>query len=168
MISDELAEAINEQIGMELESASYYLGMAAFLNHENWNGFAHFMKVQAQEELEHAMKFYEFLDEVGQRVRIPSVPEPRGEYDSLEDVFETALNQEKRVTESIHDLLELAVANNDHPADSILRWFVDEQVEEENLMGDHLDMVSRADGDEAALFMLDEKLAQRENGDGGE
>lgn len=162
MISDELAEAMNEQIGMELESASYYLGMAAFLNHENWNGFAHFMKVQAEEELEHAMKFYEFLDEVGQRVHIPSVPEPQGEYDSLVHVFETALNQEKRVTESIHNLLEMARDNSDHPADSILEWFVDEQVEEENLMGDHLQRVSRAEGDEAALLMLDEKLGKRE------
>lgn len=161
MISDELARKFNQQIQREFESEAYYLGMAAYLNHEDWDGFAHFMKVQAEEEREHGMKFYEFLDEVGQRVEIPGVDAPPADFDSVKDVFETALQQEQHITECIHKLLKLARENNDYPAESILEWFVEEQIEEENLMGEILTRVRRADDDNAALLLLDSELGER-------
>jgi ferritin len=165
MISDELNEAINEQIKEELQSETYYLGMAAHFEHEDWNGFAHFMKLQAEEEREHAMKFFDFLAEVDQSIEISALESPKTSYSSNQEVFETALEQEKHITGKIHDLLKLARENNDYEAESLLQWFVDEQVEEENLMGDILSQVRRAEGDEAALFMIDRELAEREEGE---
>lgn len=162
MISDELTDAINNQIKEEFQSETYYLGMAAYFEHEDWDGFANFMKIQAEEEREHAMKFYDFLSEVDQKIHIPSLEAPETEYDSIEDVFETALKQEKHITERIHDLLSLARENKDYEAESILQWFVEEQIEEEDLMGTILNKIRRARDDEAALLMLDQELGERD------
>lgn len=163
MISKELADELNQQIKEELQSEFYYLGMAAYFREEDWEGFANFMEVQADEEHEHAMKFYDFLDEVGQAIVVPSVEKPSTQFKSIEGVFETALEQENHITERIHKLLEIAHQNDDHEAESLLQWFVDEQVEEENLMDNILHKVRRADDDSAALLMLDEELGERED-----
>jgi ferritin len=165
VISNELTEKLNDQIKEELQSETYYLGMASYFEEEDWNGFAHFMKLQAEEEREHAMKFFDFLSEVDQPIEIPGTESPRNEYSSISEVFETALEQEKHITEKIHDLLSLARKNDDYEAESLLQWFVDEQIEEENLMGEILSQVRRAEGDEAALFMIDRELAEREEGE---
>ncbi len=165
MISKELAEELNRQIQEEFQSASYYLGMASWFEHETWDGFAHFMKVQSEEEVEHAMKFYDFLNRVDVQAVIPGLEEPEIEYDSIVEVFETALKQEQHITGRIHRLLELARENDDPEALSLLQWFVDEQIEEENLMGDLLDKVRRIDGDPTGLLYLDDELSERDSGD---
>lgn len=162
MISQELAQKINAQIREEFQSETYYLGMAAYFEEEDWNGFAHFMKLQAEEEREHAMKFFDFLSEVDKSVEVPQIDAPRTDYSSITEVFETALEQEQHITEKIHELVQLARENQDYEAESLLQWFVDEQVEEENLMDDILSKVNRAEGDEAALIMIDRELAERE------
>jgi ferritin len=162
MISDKLADQINEQIRVEFQSEAYYLGMAAYFEEQDWNGFAHFMKLQAEEEREHAMKFFDFLAEVDEPVEVPERESPRTDYSSIREVFETALEQEQHVTKKIHELVDVARDRKDYEAESLLQWFVDEQIEEENLMGDILSRVKRAEGDEAALFMIDEDLAERE------
>lgn len=165
MISDELTEKINEQIKEEFQSETYYLGMAAHFEENDWNGFSHFMKLQAEEEREHAMKFFDFLAEVDQPIEIPEIESPKTSFGSITEVFETALEQEKHITGKIHDLLTLARQKNDHEAESLLQWFVDEQVEEENLMGDILSKIRRAEGDETALLMIDDELSEREDGE---
>ncbi|MFB6226790.1 MAG: ferritin [bacterium] len=162
MISSELADAINKQIQEEFQSETYYLGMAAYLEDEDWDGFAHFMKVQAEEEREHALKFFDFLSEVDKKVQIPAIEAPETNYNSIEDVLSTALEQEEHITSRIHNLLSMARENNDYEAESILQWFVEEQVEEENLMGTILNRVRRAQDDEAALLMLDQELGERD------
>lgn len=161
MISDELADAMNQQIKEEFQSASYYMGMATWLEYESWDGFANFMKVQSHEEVEHAMKFYDFLNEVGRKAEIPGLEKPETEYQSITEVFETALKQEEHITERIHELLELAEEQGEPEAFSLLEWFVDEQVEEENLMGDLLVKVRRLDGDTPGLMYLDDELGKR-------
>lgn len=161
MISDELADAINNQIKEEFQSETYYLGMAAYFEDEDWDGFANFMKIQAEEEREHAMKFFDFLSEVDRKIQIPAIDAPETDYDSIADVFETALEQEQHITGRIHDLLSLSRKNDDYEAESILQWFVEEQIEEEDLMGTILNRIRRARGDEAALMMLDQELGER-------
>lgn len=162
MISNELTDELNQQIKEELQSEFYYLGMAAYFREEDWEGFAHFMEVQAEEEREHAMEFYNFVDEVGSSIVIPEVEKPSISYESIEEVFETALKQEQHITRRIHRLMELARDHNDYEAESLLQWFVDEQVEEENLMDNILQKVRRAGDDTAALLILDEELGDRE------
>lgn len=163
MISDRLANKLNEQIQVEFQSEAYYLGMAAYFEEEDWDGFAHFMKLQAEEEHEHGMKFFDFLAEVDRPIDVPAVEAPRTDYSSIREVFETALEQEQHVTQKIHELVSLSREESDYEAESILQWFVDEQIEEENTMDSLLSQVKRAEGDEAALFMIDRELAQRED-----
>lgn len=165
MISDQLTEKLNEQIQEELQSEMYYLGMAAYFKQEDWNGFAHFMRVQAEEEREHALKFYDFLAEVDQPIRVPGTEAPSSDFSSISEVFETALEQEQHITGKIHEALNLAREQNDYEAESLLQWFVDEQVEEENLMRGVLRQVRRAEREETGLLLLDQKLGERGSGD---
>ncbi len=170
MISDELADALNEQFKTELEASALYLGMGAFFRRENWNGFAAFVEDQSAEEREHAMKIYHFLDEVGKDIEIPAIDAPKAEYDSVQAVFERALEAEQQNTENFHELQEILNRNNDNAANTLLQWFHDEQVEEENHIEDILVPIRRTDGDERFLNVLDKDMEEEygtdeENGD---
>ncbi len=158
MISDELAEALNDQLKTELEASAMYLGMGAYLRAENWNGFAQFVEEQSEEEREHAMRIYKFLDEVGKEIEIPAVDRPQNRYESVEEVFETALEAEENNTASFHDLQEIADEHNDNAAQSLLQWFHDEQVEEENHIEEVLIPLRRMDDDDRYIYVLDQQL----------
>lgn len=166
MISDRLTEKINDQIRMEFQSASYYMGMRMYLTKEDWPGMAQFMEAQALEEATHAKKFYDFLDEVDRDATMPGLDKPSEEFSSLEDVFETALKQEQSVTESIHELYEIAQDEGDYQAFTILEWFVDEQIEEENTFRTLLTTIRRLQDEPLALYELDEELGERSLDDG--
>lgn len=161
MISDRLTEKINEQIRMEFQSASYYMGMRMYLTKEDWPGMAQFMEAQALEEATHAKKFYDFLDEVDRDATMPGLDKPSETFSSLEDVFETALKQEQSVTESIHELYEIAQEEGDYQAFTILEWFVDEQIEEENTFRTLLTKIRRLQDEPLALYELDDELGER-------
>lgn len=161
MISQRLTEKINDQIRMEFQSASYYMGMRMYLSRKDWPGMAQFMEAQALEEATHAKKFYDFLDEVDQDATMRGLDEPKEDFSSLEDVFETALQQEQSVTESIHELYEIAQEEGDYQAFTLLEWFVDEQIEEENTFRTILTKIRRLQDEPLALYELDEELGQR-------
>jgi len=168
MISDELADALNDQIQTELEASAMYLGMGAYLRSEDWNGFALFVEEQSQEERDHAMRIYDFLDEVGKEILVPAVGKPRTDFDSVEEVFEDALEAEKNNTASFHELQEIANRNNDNAVNSLLQWFHDEQVEEENHIEEVLVPLRRMDADDKYIYVLDKDLEEElvdENGD---
>lgn len=160
MISDELADALNDQIKTELEASALYLGMGAYFRRNDWNGFAAFVEEQSQEEREHAMKIYHFLDEVGKEIHVPAVDAPKVKYDSVQEVFERALEAEQNNTASFHELQKIANENNDNAANSLLQWFHDEQVEEENHIEDILVPIQRTEGDERFLNVLDKDLEE--------
>lgn len=168
MISDRLTEMINDQIRKEFQSASYYMGMRMYLTREDWPGMARFMEAQALEEATHARKFYAFLDEVDRDAVMPGLEEPRQDFASVEEVFETALEQEQSVTESIHRLFDTAKEEGDYPAISLLEWFVDEQVEEENTFRTILTQIRRLQEEPLALYELDQQLGERSLGGGEE
>ncbi len=160
MLSDKLAEALNDQMNFEFLSAHYYLAMAAYCETEDLDGFAHFFWVQAEEERFHAEKFYNFLNENGARANFQAINEPQNEFESLAEVFEVALEHEKKVTKRIYDLMDLAHEESEHATVSFLNWFVDEQVEEEDTMDTLLSKVERLEGSQG-IFMLDKDLTQR-------
>lgn len=162
MISKKMQEAINEQINKELYSEYLYLSMAAYFDALGYEGFAHFMKVQAKEEHEHAMKFYEYLTDRGGRVILKQIDEPQIDFDSVDEVFELSYKHEQFVTKSINELVDLAIKENDHASVSFLNWFVDEQVEEEATMDAILTKLEMIDGKGMGLLMLDRELAKRE------
>jgi ferritin len=161
LLGTAIEEAMNEQIKNELFSAYQYLSMAAYCESENLPGFARWMRTQAQEETGHAMKFYDFILERNGRVALRAIDGPVVEFGSPLEVFEEALEHERRVTAMIHDLYGLAVGENDYASQTFLQWFVTEQVEEEKNAGDVVETLKMVGDKSEALFLLDRELGQR-------
>ena len=161
MISKEMEKEINDQINKELFSAYYYMSMAAFAANENLDGTANFFQVQAKEEVGHAMKFYSYVNEQGGRVVLEAIEKPKTDFTDVEELFQLALEHEKYVTKRIHDLVDLAIKENDHATKTFLDWYVTEQVEEEASMDSILRRVQMAGKKGQALLMIDSQLAGR-------
>jgi len=161
MISKKMEEALNEQVNAELYSAYLYLSMESYFKSLNLGGFANWMRVQTQEEVAHAMKIYDFVNERGGRVILEAIKGPPARWDSPLAVFEAVYAHEQKVTELINDLMNLAIKEKDHATNSFLQWFVNEQVEEESSADEivqQLKMMEKAPG---GMFMLDRELGQR-------
>jgi ferritin len=154
-------DAMNEQIKNEFYSAYQYLSMAAYCESENLPGFAQWMRTQAQEETEHAMKFYNFILDRNGRVVLQGIESPLVEFGSPLEVFERALEHEQKVTAMIDELYALSVTENDYASQTFLQWFVTEQVEEEKNAGDVVDTLKMIGDKSEALFLLDRELGQR-------
>ncbi|MCZ7540106.1 MAG: ferritin [Anaerolineae bacterium] len=164
MLSEKMQAAMNKQINAELHSAYIYLAMAAYFEHENLPGFAHWMRLQANEELGHALKFFDFIVERRGRVVLEPVGAVPSEWASPLSVFENALAHEQKVTGLIHGLVNLAVEERDHASDSFLQWFVDEQVEEEASADAVVQQLKLAGDSGVALLILDRELGARQAG----
>jgi ferritin len=162
MLKDNVQEALNNQINAELYSAYIYLSMAAYFESEALPGFAKWMEAQAAEEVAHAMRFYRYVYDRGGRVFMKPIEGPRGEWDGVVDVFQNTLDHERYVSSLIHDLVDLARAEKDHPTENMLQWFVEEQVEEEATAEELLDQLKMIEGDKSALFMMDRELGARQ------
>jgi ferritin len=154
-------KAMNQQIQEELFSSYIYLSMAAYFESLNLRGFAHWMRSQAGEEEEHAIKFFDHINERGGRVQLKAIDAPPFEFDSPLAAFRRAFEHEQKITGLIHDLYRLANEEGDYPAYSMLQWFVDEQVEEENSTGAVVDRLEMVGDNKVGLLMLDRELAQR-------
>ncbi|MFW5889120.1 MAG: ferritin [Bacillota bacterium] len=154
-----LVKEINKQLNFELESAHVYLAMQNYFADESLSGFEQWFNVQYKEEVEHAEKFMKYLNDRGERVEITGFGNPKNEFNSVLEVLETSLNHEKKVTKRINDLMDLAIELNDHASVSFLKWYVDEQVEEEANFSDLIDKVKMVDS--KGLYMLDRELGNR-------
>lgn len=162
MADKKLNKALNEQIKHELDSAYLYLSMASYCESINLNGFASWMKSQSREEYEHAMKFYSFLHDREAAVELLAIDKPPKNFKSVTKIFEQALKNEQKVTRLIHDLYKTALDEDDYPAQVMLHWFIDEQVEEEKTVTEILEQLKLAGDEGAALLMMDRRLAERE------
>ncbi|ENZ03283.1 hypothetical protein HMPREF1092_00469 [Clostridium thermobutyricum] len=161
MLSNQLLDALNDQVNFEFYSSYTYLAMAAYAESVDLSGVANFFRVQAQEEMSHAMKFYDYIFQKGGMVKLEAIEKPKVEYNNIIEVFETGFNHEQTVTRRIYELADIATAEREHATMSLLKWFVDEQVEEENNFQTILKKVRRLEGNPAAMYMLDEELATR-------
>lgn len=161
MLSDNLLKNLNDQVNFEFYSSYTYLAMAAYAESVDLSGIANFFRVQAQEELFHAMKLYDYIFQKNGVVELDKIDKPEGKYESIIDVFETGYNHEQLVTSRIYKLADIASEEKEHATISLLRWFIDEQVEEENTFNTLLKKIKRAEDNPAALYMLDEELATR-------
>ena len=162
-MDSQLLKGLNDQINKELYSAYVYLAMVAYFEEKNLTGFAHWMRVQSQEELEHAQRIFDFLCDRGEKVELRSIGAPPQGFNSPVEVFEKALEHERSVTRSIHDLYALAQKVNDYPAQVMLHWFIEEQVEEEKIVGEVLDQLRLAGENTAAILVLDRALKERKS-----
>lgn len=161
MISERMEEALNRQLNAELYSAYLYLSMAAYYEASDLPGFANWMRVQAQEELTHAMKFFDYIVQSDGRVILETIEKPPEEWESPLDVSKHVLEHERKVTGLINDLVDLALEEKDHATYNFLQWFVAEQVEEENSAKELLRKVKLASESPAGLLMVDNELAGR-------
>lgn len=163
----EIQDGINRQIRDEFFAAYSYLGMMAYFESKSLSGFGHWMRLQAQEELMHAMRLVDFLIDRGSEVELDVIEAPRLDFEEMEEklrpleVMKTALAHEQKVTGRINDLYALAVKHNDYPAQVLMQWFVAEQVEEEKAAGEVVDQLQLAAGDVSALFVIDGRLSER-------
>jgi ferritin len=161
MLSNKMEAAINQQINAEMYSSYLYLSMATYFESISLGGFSNWMRQQAQEEMFHGMKMFDFVCERGSRVILKAIDEPPAEWSSVLDVLENVLAHEQKVTGLINDLVNLALDERDHATNIFLQWFVSEQVEEEDTAGGLVDKLKRIGGDANGLFMLDTELANR-------
>ncbi len=163
MISTSMQKSLNEQINKELYSAYLYLSMSAWFDNNNLPGFAKWMHMQAEEEYEHAMKFFGHIADRGGKVELKAIAGPQVDWKSNLEVVEEVLKHEEFVTASINALYDQALLEKDYPAQVMLQWFIDEQVEEEKNASELVHLVSALGKNETGLVMLDQRLAQRES-----
>ena len=156
-----MEEALNEQVNAELYSAYLYLSMESYFKSLNLNGFANWMRAQTQEEVAHAMKIYDFVNERGGRAILKAIEGPETEWDSPLAVFEAVYVHEQKVTGLINDLVDLAIKEKDHATNTFLQWFVNEQVEEESSADEVVQQLKMMENAPGGMFMLDRELGQR-------
>ncbi|MGD8881483.1 MAG: ferritin [Desulfobacterales bacterium] len=161
MLTEKMQKALNGQLNAELYSSYLYLSMNAYFKAVNLDGFANWMYYQAQEELEHSMKFYDFIVQRGGKVQLQQIEAPPAEWGSPLAVFEATLEHEQKVTGLINDLVEIAHEERDHATNIFLQWFVSEQVEEEESVGGVLEQLKLMGDAQGGLFMIDRELAKR-------
>ena len=162
MLSDRMEKALNGQVNAELYSSYLYLSMNAYFKSVNLDGFANWMYAQAQEELMHAMKLYDFINQRGGRALLAAIEAPPDQWDSPLAVFEDTLKHEKKVTGLINGLVDIAMEERDHATQIFLQWFVTEQIEEEESVGNVLEQLKLLGDAKQGLFMMDRELATRQ------
>ena len=161
MIKEKMLNALNEQINAEQYSSLLYLSMSAWFSEKGLPGFANWMYIQYQEEMTHANKFFKYVTERSGKVTLKAIEQMPTEFKDIVDVFEKTKIHEELITSLINNLVDVAISERDHAAQSFLKWFVDEQVEEEANVQEILDTLKLINGQGNGIFMLDRELRQR-------
>ena len=164
MLGRVLQDAINEQIKNEFYSAYLYLSMAAFSEAGNLPGFAHWFRLQSQEEVAHAMRLFDHVHDRGGRVLLHAIDLPPLEFESPLGVFQQTLEHERKVTAMIHRLYETAAQEKDYATQVELQWFIAEQVEEEKTASQIVETLKQVGDTSQGLLLLDRQLGSRKPG----
>lgn len=162
MIKKEMETLLNQQFHREMFSAMQYLALSSYFEDKNLDGFAHFFRLQAQEEMSHAMKQFDYLHTVDGKITMQAIDQPRVDFDSNVEVLEFALQQEQSVTHNINALMKAAVDLGDFATQTFLQWFVTEQVEEEDTVRKILHKLKMVGDNSSALYLLNEELKSRQ------
>lgn len=161
MIKQNIQDIINKQINAEMYSAYLYLAMAAWSQDQNLPGAAQWLKVQAKEEMGHAMKFYKFLEDTNSQIALKVIDAPPAKWNSLLNAFDDAYKHEQKITGMIYEIVNLANKEGEHAAASMCKWFVDEQVEEESQTLAIVEKLKMTGDSKGALLYLDKELGKR-------
>ena len=164
MLKPTIEKALNDQINMEFYSSYIYLSMAAWFNDQSYPGFANWMEMQSQEELEHGMKLFNYVHDRGGKIVLQAIDQPKSEWASTLEAFTDSYNHECKVSRSIDEIVTLARNESDHSTDNFLQWFVAEQVEEEATVDQLVQQLKHIQDAPAAIYMLDRELATRKAG----
>jgi ferritin len=160
-LTDKLQTALNNQLKHEFESAYIYLAMATHLDTLDLEGAAHWMRMQAREEIMHAAKLHTFMSDRDAGIRLQTIEAPPAHWETVLAVFEAAMTHEQKMTERLNELMEFAQTERDHATVSLMQWFVDEQVEEEATLRHIIAKLKLVGADTSGLFMIDRDLGAR-------
>ena len=161
MIGERLSNAMNDQIKNEIESFYIYQSMVAYFHSVSLDGMAHWMRCQAHEEMNHAMKIFDHIIDRGGKVILQDLKQLKTEWSSPAEAFKDAYEHEKFISGKINELMTVAREEKDYPAEPLLDWFTKEQIEEEASSGKIADELEMAGADKSALLMLDRELGTR-------
>jgi len=161
MLKASVEKALNSQINEEYFSSYLYLSMAAYFESLGQQGFANWMRIQAQEEYIHSMKFFDYVIHTGGKVTLKSIKDPKTTWKSILEVFEDTLEHEQHITDLINKLTSLCLTESDHATNSFLKWFIDEQVEEMANATQILHEIKLIGDNNAGILMLDRELKAR-------
>jgi ferritin len=161
MLSKKMEKAINGQLNKEMYSAYLYMAMSSFANIQGFKGISHWFMVQYHEEMVHAMKFYEYLQDQGNDIVLDAIAKPSGSFSTPLNLYEAALEHENFITRSIYELVDLAQDEHDHASKTFLDWYVTEQVEEEKNATEIIQTLKIIGDNSAALYVFDKELAIR-------
>jgi len=161
MIKEKMEQALNKQLNAEMYSSYLYLSMSGVLERMGLPGFANWMRVQAQEETAHAMKFYGHIIERGGTVKLAAIKAPLRDWSSVLEICEATMEHEQMITGLINELVDLAMAEKDHASNMFLQWFVTEQVEEEANVDDIIQKLKLTEEAKGALFLMDKDMGAR-------
>jgi ferritin len=165
MISKNMAAAINEQIKHEMYSSWLYLSMAAWSDHQNLKGFGNWMRIQSEEERGHAMKFFEYLLSIGEKVQLDALDHPPSDFGTPKKLMEQVLEHERKVTGLIHKLYDQARTDKDYRSEILLQWFVNEQIEEEENAMEILAKIEQVEERMSSILWIDKELKKRKGGE---
>ncbi|TQD26268.1 ferritin [Methanolobus vulcani] len=161
MLSEKMVAALNGQINKEMYSAYLYMDMSAHCTYEGLDGFANWFMVQYNEEMSHAMKIYDYVNDQGGKVLLEAIEKPPESFGTPLEMFEATLNHEQFITKSIYDLVTLANEEKDYATQIFLQWFVTEQIEEEANDNELIAKLKLIGEDGNGLYMLDKELLTR-------
>lgn len=161
MLKETIQNALNAQLAREMYSSNLYLAMSGYFQSINLKGFAHWMRLQAQEETTHAMKFFDYMLERGGLVQVGTIDAPPSKWESPLAAMEDALKHEQFITQNINSLADLAIKEGDHATQIFLQWFVTEQVEEEANVGEIVEKLKLIGDWKGGLLMIDNELGKR-------
>lgn len=160
-MNEKVYKALNEQIKHEFYSSFLYLSIASYFENVPLDGFSKWFRKQAEEEHEHAMKIYQYINDSNMQVEIPAIDKAPAKFNSIEEIFEMSLAHERKVTHWIYEIYELALKEKDHATHVFLQWFITEQVEEEKNAQDNLDQIKFVGNDKAGILVLDQDFAKK-------
>lgn len=161
MISDNMVKLLNDQMQKEFYASYLYLSMTAYFKSVSLDGFANYYRIQAQEEKDHALKIFDYLNEVGGKISLSQIDTPQVDFQSVEEILKLTLEHEQFVTKSIHNIVDVALSEKDHSTFSFLQWFIDEQVEEEDSATGNLERLKLVGDSGKGLLMIDAQMAKR-------
>ncbi len=160
MISNQMQDALNQQIVLEGYASFLYLSMASWCDHKGLPGCALFMHRQSDEERVHMLKIFHYISEVDGFARSPEIKQPPHEFESIVELFEMVFAHEQKVTAAINHLVDLSIKENDHTTLNFLQWYVMEQREEEAQMRFILDRIKLIGDGPQCLYYIDKELEE--------
>lgn len=161
MVHESIEKLLNEQITHEQYAAQLYLSMAAWFHSQDLDGIANYFRVQSKEELAHAERFFNYLNDLGGTIRLGAIQQPPHDFKNAQEIFQKALDHERVVSQSIFRIVEQAQKVNDYPTQSFLQWFINEQVEEEASASQLVSKINMVIDNPSALYLFDQELGQR-------